>query len=330
MPEDDMSDITFADANRDGLTTTEELNAWQKKQRRRKKKTGESEFDPQNTARMYGFAAELVNSDPSLQRLFKWASDYIQKYGRTPTKYEFDQERLKTEWFQRYDSYQQEALKQQSDPLLRVDYERSIKDKQLSITEIARQYGVNVSDSELRELAEQARFNNWTDSELRMRLRPLLERSVVSGAGLTGDAGNIETELSEWAARNGLPIPRDALSRLVVSGAFGEQSIDDMKSEIRRKYLKGAYPAWANEIEAGADPYDLAAPYRRTLANLLELNEEQIGLDDPLLGRAMESGMNLTDLRAMVRKDPRWQTTDNAYETYASLGEELLGMFGFR
>ena len=152
----------------------------------------------------------------------------------------------------------------------------------------------------------------------------------MSGADLTGEAGDVETSLSQWAARNGIQIPRDTMKRLIAAGAFGEQSIEDMKAELRRKYLVGAYPGWAKEIEAGADPYDLAAPYRATIASLLELNEEDIGLDDGLLGQAMQSGMTLTDLKRQVRNDPRWQKTDNAYATYANMGERLLEMFGFR
>jgi len=331
MPEDRLYDNTLlADTNRDNVVDAEELADWKKKQRRRKKKRGSSEFDPQNTALLYGFAADLVNSDPSLQEFFRWASEYINEYGRTPTRYEFDQKKVEIDWFQRYDSYQQEALKQKADPRTRVDYERSVEDKYSTISELAGQYGIQVPESDLRALAEEARFQNLTNSQIRARLRPLLERSIASGADLIGEAGDIQTSLSQWAARNGISIPDDSLRRLIASGAFGEQSLEDMKDELRRKYLKGAYPAWADEIEAGADPYDLAAPYRVTLASLLELNEEQIGLDDPMLGRAMQSGMTLTDLKTEIRNDPRWQTTDNAYETYASVGEDLLRMFGFR
>jgi hypothetical protein len=40
--------------------------------------------------------------------------------------------------------------------------------------------------------------------------------------------------------------------------------------------------------------------------------------------------MTLTDLKRVIRKDPRWQYTDNAYQTYGNVATDLLSMFGFR
>jgi hypothetical protein len=38
----------------------------------------------------------------------------------------------------------------------------------------------------------------------------------------------------------------------------------------------------------------------------------------------------LYEFEKMVRDDPRWQKTDNAYQLYTRAGTNLLQMFGFR
>jgi hypothetical protein len=121
-----------------------------------------------------------------------------------------------------------------------------------------------------------------------------------------------------------------SLNRLVQTGAFGDQSIEDMKQQLRKTYLMGTFPGWEKEIAAGADPYDLAAPYRAQLASTLELNTEDISFDDDLLSQAMQTKMTITDLKREARKDPRWDQTENALKTYADAGTNLLTMFGLR
>jgi hypothetical protein len=86
------------------------------------------------------------------------------------------------------------------------------------------------------------------------------------------------------------------------------------------------------------DPADIAAPYKQRMARLLEVDENEIDLNDQLLQRGMQgvgadgkpSVVPLYSFEKQVREDPRWQYTDNAYETYTRVGTDLLRMFGFR
>ena len=75
------------------------------------------------------------------------------------------------------------------------------------------------------------------------------------------------------------------------------------------------------------------------MASLLEIGDaDQIDFNDQLLKRGLQSVgadgkprvMPLYEFEQQIRKDPRWDKTDNAYEVYANVGTNLLRTFGFR
>jgi hypothetical protein len=82
----------------------------------------------------------------------------------------------------------------------------------------------------------------------------------------------------------------------------------------------------------------LAAPYVSTAERLLEVGEGTLGFDDPIIKAGMQSTdsngqprvLPLYEYERMVRDDPRWDYTNNAYATYTKVGTDLLRMFGFR
>lgn len=209
-----------------------------------------------------------------------------------------------------------------------TNYADSIQPIRGRLEYFARTRGLNIDDATLTRLAEIARYEDFSPEEIENSLRS--ESRIDISQDLTGTAGTFQTELETWSAKNGLNIPSDVLSRLVQTGAFGDQGIDDMKQQLRDTYLKGTFPGWEKEIAAGADPYDLAAPYIAQLASTLELNVEDISFDDDLLSQAMQTKMTITDLKREARKDPRWDKTENALKTYADAGSNILQMFGLR
>ena len=156
------------------------------------------------------------------------------------------------------------------------------------------------------------------------------------GAGDTaGMAGDYQNQLTQWAARNGLTISSDMAAKYVANMTLGAQSFDDVKADLRRTYLAGTYPAWADKINEGYDPSDIFEPYVANLRRTLE--DDNIGLDDPLMQRITQKvgadgkpvAVPIYEAQQMARQDPRWQKTDNAYATYANVARDLLRTFGF-
>lgn len=219
-----------------------------------------------------------------------------------------------------------------------ADVQRELEKVRLDVTAVARDMGVDTSRIDLEAVVDAARRNGWDTQDIQNRLQQDLTTQLESGANLMGDAGTFQTALMTWARQNGIMIDASTAARYVANMAIGAQSLDDAKQDLRETYLIGAYPAWEDKIRAGFDPWQISSPYRSAAAALLELEPDQVGLDDPLVKMGLQSTggdgkprvMPLYEFEQQVRNDPRWQKTDNAYQTYTRVGSDLLRMFGFR
>jgi len=100
-------------------------------------------------------------------------------------------------------------------------------------------------------------------------------------------------------------------------------------------------------LNEGVDLETVFSPYKRTMAAILELNPETIDLNDPTLRMAMGGdyskvtstpGMGgvsrgeytMYDFEKALRKDYRWQYTDNAKRDVSNVALKVLQDFGFQ
>ena len=301
----------------------------------KKDKKSEKKVTPKDYLANLGFAMKLIESDPSLQEFIKKVRQHMtENKGRTPTKYELDEMKQGLDWFERYDALQEEARMQQMDPRRRADFETSLRLQRERVSELARSYGVTLDQNTLDTIALDARLDGLTDIEIQDRFGPILERLVTAGEDLGGTAAEFERNILQWSRSNGLRLTGQTIARYVKAGVEGRSTLEDIKNDLRRTYLVGMYPGWADKINQGSDPSDLFEPYREAASNLLELPE--IDFDDPIMKRASQAigddgkpvQLPLYQFEQEVRKDPRWQKTNNAVESYNRLADQVLGMFG--
>ena len=215
-------------------------------------------------------------------------------------------------------------------PSAAADVNRAIDVKRQDIVALTETYGIVLPEGQLDLLARDAWYNGWERDEIFTNLRPFLEQNVADPEiDLTGRAGDMETDLMGWSARNGLDLSRQAAAKYITNLTVGTQTLDDVKADLRRDYLSGMFPAWADRINDGFDPEIIFQPYKDTASRLLEV--ENVGYDDPLLKSALQNPqqVSLYDFEKQIRNDPRWQYTDNAFQTYASTGQRIASMFGF-
>jgi hypothetical protein len=292
----------------------------------------------QATLEGYEWLENLAKTDPSIADLLARAETAIETMDPTEFSQWMSQEYSKTQYaIDNYASKENVAVIK-NDPLKRGEYERLVSTKRDEIADSARVYGVVLDEATLNSLAEQATDNAWSDLEVRNQLRPLADQQVAAGQDLMGNAGDYQRELTEWLNRNGVKMSAQAISKYVGRMTFEEQSLEDVKQEVREDYMAGMFPAWSDRIMSGFDVTDVIAPYRSSAAALLEIGEDDLAINDPLLSQGMQAldsdgkprMMPLYEFEQLVRKDSRWQTTDNAYETYTNVGQDLLRMFGFR
>lgn len=286
-----------------------------------------------------GFALNLINSDPSLQKWIVDVRNYMKKNdNRVPTPYELDGLKQGIDWFERYNSDQELARMAQQDPRRKADFDRSLELKKESIRAIAKQTGVELDEGFLSGLALDSRLDNLTTEEIKQRLAPIVEQTIIAGGDLGGDSAEFERTIVQWADRNGLALSGNTIAKYVAAGTSGASSIDDIKNDLRKTYLSGSYPAWSDRIMQGEDPADIAAPYKERMSRLLEVDSAEIDLNDELLQKAMQgvgadgkpSIVPLYSFDRQIREDERWQYTDNAMDVYANAGSNILKMFGLR
>ena len=158
--------------------------------------------------------------------------------------------------------------------------------------------------------------------------------SYKPGTQLGGAIGADLTALRATARSNGFDLDtsfgssiNDWLQRL----AKGE-SIETFKNTIRGAAKLGLPDKVANLLDQGLDLKDIYAPYRNVMASVLEVAPDSIGLDDKTLRMAIgpEKEMSIYDFQRQLRKDSRWQYTNNAREEASDSVLKVLRDFGFQ
>lgn len=138
-------------------------------------------------------------------------------------------------------------------------------------------------------------------------------RSVArnNGFNLDKDFGN---QINDWLQRISRGEPVGNFERL-----------------IRSQAKLGLPEKVASLLDEGLDLANIYNPYRTRMANILEIPIDSIKLDDPTLRAAIgpDSEMSLYDFQRMLRKDSRWQYTDNAREEVSNATQKVLQDFGF-
>lgn len=162
--------------------------------------------------------------------------------------------------------------------------------------------------------------------------------ALAEEANIYGTASKTMNDLRSWAQANGVTLTDNSIRQYTQQVIKGDRTADDIKADLRRTYVAGSYPAWAERINAGEDIADIAAPYRQTMASLLEVEDQDITLTDNTLRSALQgvgadgkpAVVPIYEFEKQVRKDPRWQYTNNAQADYSRAAYDVLSMFGLR
>ncbi len=141
-------------------------------------------------------------------------------------------------------------------------------------------------------------------------------------------------ELAKVAAANGLDLSRDfgasvdGWVKQIESGT----DIDTIKNVIRQTAKLGMPDRVSTLLDQGVDLETVYSPYKRIMASVLEVNPDSISLNDPTLRGAIgqDREMTLYDFQRSLRKDPRWQYTDNARQEVSDAALKVLQDFGFQ
>jgi hypothetical protein len=158
-----------------------------------------------------------------------------------------------------------------------------------------------------------------------IKARPEFEKRKEAKKALTA-----ETVLST-ARANGLSLSQDQISNYVSRIDNGEDA-KVIQNQIRQIAGNGMPDSVKKMLAEGTDLDTVYAPYRGVMASILELNPESIALNDPTLRTAIgaDKEMPIYEFQRQLRKDARWQYTNNAREEVSNVALGVLRVFGFQ
>jgi hypothetical protein len=275
----------------------------------------------------YGFVMALFNSSQELKKLFNTAI----KKGYTADK--FQAELRDTKWWK--------TRSQDERDFLTLKYgDPATANAKLSAAKIsARQLGNSMGIQETaftKDKMDQVAYNmvakGWTESQARYYLGQYV---TFQNDNRQGEGGETIDKLHALSYSMGIKMSGSWYAdsaRAIVRGVATEQ---DMEDKIR-KQAKALFPQWSKQIDAGQSVSDLASPYFQSMANILELPAGSINLYDPTVRKALQykdkTGVNtvkpIWQFENDLRKDPRWNKTQNAQDSMMQTAHKVLADFG--
>jgi hypothetical protein len=216
----------------------------------------------------------------------------------------------------------------------KTEYGRGLAETINRVKEYALESGATITDDEARAFAEEI-FDSGQDADI-ATVRALLRGKIIVGKDgvLGGRAGRNLSELQKTAKANGLDLNKSFGGQVQdwIQNIEAGESVETYKQIIRSVAKLGLPDKVGGLLDQGVDLETIYTPYRRQMANLLEVDEDAISLDDPLLRAAIgpDKEQTLYDYKKMIRRDPRWQYTNNAREEVSDIALEVLRDFGFQ
>jgi hypothetical protein len=212
-------------------------------------------------------------------------------------------------------------------------YGRGLKDLKDAIETARLAAGAELTDVEISALAQEA-YDKGLDRE-RNSFNAFLDSKFKFGAtGAKGKAGEQLADLQKVAAANGLDLQKAFGTQLPTwfASINKGESIETYKKQIRDVAKIGMPQNIASLLDNGIDLDAIYSPYKNVMASVLEINPESITLSDPLLRSAItgEKELPIYEFQRQLRKDSRWQYTNQAKEEVSDVALKVLRDFGFQ
>lgn len=282
-------------------------------------------LDANELAETYGMSYAFFKSQPELMKMLNGAVA-----GQwTPDK--FQAEVKNSNWWKKNsDTARQAQVLQKTDP---ATYKASMEAARVAAKQMAVKSGAILSDKNVEKLAKNMVWYGWQDAEV----GNFLGQYIKFGADHTlgGTAGQAAKAIKDEAYKNGVAVTEQSVLNNAQYLVRGLTSMEKIQGSLREQSA-GLYPAFAEQIKAGASIQDLAQPYIQVVAQELGQPETDISVFSPkvkqALNRANAKGqpeaMNLDDFTQLVRNDPAWRKTSAVADKTMNIGRQVLTQMG--
>ena len=300
-------------------------------------------------ANEYGSIDTIFKTDQGLQDLLRKAigKDGVPNTDDDLTVDQFTNELENTSWFKTNASAvrQRGFYKRQFDDLVKqggnledlyktTEYGRGLKLTQQVIADEIKKVGATLTPEEIELISRDIYDLGYENQKAIVSQRIRAKIAYKPGGIVGGEAGENLAELRKTAKANGLDLEKNFGSSIqgwLQNLAQGE-SVETFKQIIRSTAKLGLPEKVSALIDQGVDLDTIYSPYKRLMASVLEINPETISLDDQVLRSAIgpDKEMSLYDYQKMLRKDNRWQFTNQAKEEVSDTALRVLRDFGFQ
>lgn len=158
-------------------------------------------------------------------------------------------------------------------------------------------------------------------------LKAEIDQRLKSAQSITRQA------LENTARANGLDLNKNfgSVVDTWVKRVDNGENIEVFNNLIRSTAKIGLPDKVSALLDSGVDLETVYSPYKRLMASTLEVAPDSITLSDPTLRMAIgpDKEMSLYDFQRSLRKDPRWQYTDQARQSVSEAALGVLRDFGF-
>lgn len=216
-----------------------------------------------------------------------------------------------------------------------TSYGKALTNARRQVETLAKTAGSALTAEELETIAKEA-VDQALDTNI-YQLKAFIDSKLKFGADkegkFKGAAGDTVAALTKVAAANGLDLQKAFGSQLPdwLAAVNKGESVDTYKQIIRDVAKIGMPEKVAKLIDQGVDLSTIYSPYKNIMASTLEINPETISMDDPTLRSAItaQNEIPLYDFERALRKDNRWQYTNQARSEISSAAQKVLQDFGF-
>ena len=207
---------------------------------------------------------------------------------------------------------------------------KELKNKRDAVKLLATELGVELTDGQVNSLGYDYANGNIDATTVKSRIA-----STGNINFATGEAAKTIDSLKATAASYGVSYDPSWYTQSAKDILIGKVDNDTVTQQLK-ELAKSRYPSLAKQIDAGYTVKQVASPYLQSMANILEINPNDITMEDPTIKQAFTS-LNadgqpstkaLWQFEQDLKQDPRWRFTKNAQTDLMGTARKVLQDFG--
>ena len=207
---------------------------------------------------------------------------------------------------------------------------KELKNKREAVRLIATELGVELTDGQINSLGYDYANGDVDATTVKSRIA-----STGNINFATGEAAKTIDSLKTAAASYGVSYDPSWYNQSAKDILTGKVDNDTLAQQLK-ELAKSRYPSLAKQIDSGYTVKQIASPYLQSMANILEINPNDITMEDPTIKQAFTS-LNadgqpstkaLWQFEQELKQDPRWRFTKNAQNDLMGTARKVLQDFG--